>query len=145
MELARRHDVEPEAFFRDDAEEPRRREGLSGVEDLAGGAHGGHIFGGALPDRGLVVHVEGRAALARQIDQVASAHLHVAGGVDPVRDREKQTTWSVGPGAAGAARASAAAAAAWLAPEIEGGGGRLAAARHREARHEHPGPRRLAG
>ena len=26
----------------------------------------------------------------RKLDQVAPAHLHVAGGVDPVRDREEQ-------------------------------------------------------
>jgi hypothetical protein len=28
--------------------------------------------------------------LARKLDQVTTAHLHVAGAVDPVRDREEQ-------------------------------------------------------
>jgi hypothetical protein len=62
--------------------------------------------------------------LAGKLDEVAAAHLHVAGAVYPVRDREEQLRRSVRAGAAGAAGAATAAAATAgtatvRAPEIE--------------------------
>ena len=119
VQLARRHHIQPEPLLGDDAQELRRSEGLGRVKHLAGRAHGGHVFRGALPDRGLVIDVERRAVLPGQIDEIAAAHLHVAGGVHPVRDREQQASWLVRGGAAGAASASAAAAATLRAPEVE--------------------------
>src|SRR3984893_466635 len=82
--------------------------------------------------------------LPGQLDEVAAAHLHVAGGVDPVRDRVEHASSLVRAGAAGAARAPAAATGAFSAPEVEGLR-RLAGACEGEARDEHPCPGRLAG
>src|SRR6202158_1349156 len=123
----------------------RRRESLGRVEDLPARTHRGPVFRGALADRSLVIYTEGTAGVAGKLDEVAAAHLHVARGVDPVRDREQQARASVRRGTAGAAAASAAAAAAraFRSPEVhrlEGlaaGGG--------EARDEHPRLRRFAG
>ena len=83
-------DVETEALFGDHAQKLRRRKGLGRVEDLAAAAHCGHVLRRPLTDRRLVVHVERRAVRSREIGQVATAHLHVAGRVDPVRNREEQ-------------------------------------------------------
>src|ERR1700730_13325772 len=82
--------------------------------------------------------------LPGQLDEVAAAHLHVAGGVDPVRDRVEHASSLVRAGAAGAARAPAAATGAFSAPEVEGLR-RLAGACEGEARDEHPCPGRFAG
>ena len=53
-----------------------------------------------LPHGGLVIDIERRAVGVGQLDEVAAAHLHVAGGVDPVRDREEQPGRLVRAGAA---------------------------------------------
>ena len=106
--------------------------GLAGVEVVARRAEeAGHdpryreafdaAVARALAHGGFVVDIERGAVLACKLDEVATAHLHVAGGVDPVREREEQVRALVRAGAAGAARASAAAAGAFSAPEVQGG------------------------
>jgi len=90
VQLARRNDVEAETFLCDDAQELRRGERLGGVEDLSRAVHRGHVFRGALPYRRFVVDVKRGAMAAGDFNEVAATHLHVAGGVDPVRDREEQ-------------------------------------------------------
>ena len=90
MQLTGGDDVETEPLIGDHTQKLRRRKGFGRVEHLAGAAHGGDILRRSLADRGLVVHVERRAVAPRELDEVAAAHLHVARGVDPVRDREKQ-------------------------------------------------------
>src|ERR1700674_1212592 len=141
MKLAGRDDVEAQPLCGDHAQELRRCECLGRVENLAGGARGRHVLGRALANRRLVIDIERSAVHASKLNQVAAAHLHVAGGVYPVSDREQQLRRSVRAGAAGAATAAAATTAATLRPpESE----RLAA-RVGEARDEHSRPRRLAG
>src|SRR5690348_11738379 len=81
----------------------------------------------------------------RELDEVAAAHLDVARGVDPVRDREEQLSRAalVRRSARARAAAGAAAAARGLARKVRHG--RLAApAAEGEARDEHAGLRRLA-
>src|SRR5260370_21813388 len=110
MKLAGRDHVATQSLFRDNPEELGRSECLGRVENLAPGAPGGDVFGGALPNRRLVVDVKRSAVLAGKLDEVSAAHLQVAGGVHPVRDREQQLRRSVRAGAAGAATAAAATA-----------------------------------
>jgi len=90
VELARRDHIQAKAFFGDDAKEPRRCKGLRRIEHLARPVHRGRVLGRPLADGCLVVHVERRAMAVSQLDEVAAAHLGVAGSVDPVRDREEQ-------------------------------------------------------
>lgn len=78
-----------------------------------------------------------------QIDEVAAAHFHVASGVDPVRDREKQAARPLVGGSAGARAAAAAAATARLAGKIRQRGGACAAGEG-EARDQDASLRRLA-
>src|ERR1700686_664102 len=120
MKRARRHDFEAQPLLGDHAQELGRRECFGRVENLTGGAHGCDVLGGTLANGRLVVDVKRSAMRAGKCDEVAAAHLHVAGGVYPVRDREQQLRRSVRAGAAGAATAAAATTTATLrAPEIE--------------------------
>ena len=83
-------DVEAEPLLGDHAQELRRREGLGRIKHLAARTHGRHVLGRPPAHGRLVVDVQGRAMAAGQLDEVAAPNLHVAGGVDPVRDREQQ-------------------------------------------------------
>ena len=140
VELARGHDVQAETLVRDDPEEARRRERLCRVQDLARRPHRGDVLACALPHRLLVVDVEGRAVAARELDDITTADLHAARGVDPVRDREQQARGLVRRSARAGA-ATCAAAPARLGPEVRT---KRFATRRREARHQHAGLGRLA-
>ena len=146
VQLARRHHVEAQPFFGDDTQELRRSEGLRRVQHLARTPHGRDVLRRAPAHSLFVVDIQRGSMPAGEIDEVAATHLHVASGVDPVRDREEQPSGSalVRAGAARAARAAAAsAAAARLAREV-GEGRRLAAAGKSEARDKDPRLVRLA-
>src|SRR2546422_11359620 len=78
VKLARRDDVETEAFLRDDAKELRGGKRFGRVEDLSRAVHRRHVLRGALAHGRLVVHVKRRAMAASQLDEVTTAHLHVA-------------------------------------------------------------------
>ena len=103
VELACGDHVQPKSFLGDEPQELGRGKSLGGIEDLPCRSHRGDVFGRALTHRRFVVDVQGRSVLVSQLDEVATAHLHVAGGVDPVRDRVQQASALVRAGAAGAA------------------------------------------
>ena len=90
MQLARGDDVEAQPLVGDHAEETGRGKGFGRVKDLPRAVHRRHVFGRTLADGCLVVDVERGTVAAGELDEVAAAHVDVAGSIDPVRDREKQ-------------------------------------------------------